>query len=241
MVGLVASALIAIAVALSFNSSTGRLMDLGLVDTSRSTSGKIRRHGVHYISDQIVGRFRRAGRRTAARSAAVELIASLAAELRAGQPARPALERAAHSAPLSICQHAVGAARLGGDVPAALRRDSDEHGLPALRSLAALWQVGEGSGAGLAEAADRLAAAESSGEAVRRELSTQLAGPRATARVLAGLPILGLLLGSGLGASPLDWLTGTPWGLIVLVAGIALEVVGMWWTSRMMKSVEALL
>jgi len=131
--------------------------------------------------------------------------------------------------------------RLGGDLPQALLRDAQEQSLPVLRALSALWQVAEGSGAGLAAAADRLATAEANAEEVRRELMAQLAGPRATARVLAGLPAVGLMLGTSLGASPVDWLIGTPWGLAILAAGLVLEALGLFWTSRLTHAVEALL
>ncbi len=240
---LIAAFLIAGSAAMVLTSSRHRLAQFSQhsADVPADGSGMFATLSVQRIIKSVGYRLRATRRRAACRAAAVELTAALAAELRAGQSVRPALERAAQSAPGTVCPRAVGAARLGGDVPSALRRDCDEQGLPVLRSLAALWQVGEQSGAGLAEAADRLAAAEAAGESVRRELSTQLAGPRATARVLAGLPILGLLLGSGLGASPIRWLTGTPWGLLILVAGCALEVAGIWWTSRLTRSVEALL
>jgi tight adherence protein B len=107
--------------------------------------------------------------------------------------------------------------------------------------LAALWQVGEGSGAGLAKSVDRLCIAEGSNEQIRRSLVSELAGPKATAKVLAVLPVIGLLMGSGLGASPLEWLLGSPWGLAVLLAGVVLELVGLWWTARLTRTVEALL
>lgn len=93
----------------------------------------------------------------------------------------------------------------------------------------------------MAAAIERLVRAEVANESVRRELDTQLAGPKSSARVLAALPIIGLLLGSGLGASPLSWLTSTPIGLGVLLAGLTVEAVGLWWVSRLMRSVELLL
>ncbi len=152
-----------------------------------------------------------------------------------------ALQRCVESVPVVVCPHAIAVVRLGGDLPQALLRDAREQRLPILRSLSALWQVAEGSGAGLAAAADRLATAETNAEEVRRELMAQLAGPRATARVLAGLPAVGLMLGTSLGASPVKWLLGTPWGLTMLAAGLVLEALGLFWTSRLTQSVEALL
>ncbi len=175
------------------------------------------------------------------RAAAIELIAGLATELGIGAAPSVALARAARASPVPICRHALAAARFGGDVPRGLDRDAAESRLPSLGALAALWRVSENSGAGMAHAAHRLAGAEASAEAVRRELATQLAGPKASARVLAGLPAFGMLLGAGLGASPVAWLLGSPIGLLVLLAGLALEVAGLLWVRRLVRSVEALL
>lgn len=207
----------------------------GLIDRptpqSRTTS----------IAQWCARRLRRRSIQTRARRAAVELVAAFAAELRAGQPVRQAFVRAQQSSPGDVAAHAVAVADLGGDVPRALELIAAKSELPVLRSLGALWRVAEGSGAGLAQAADRLAIAEAESELARAELSAQLAGPRATARVLAGLPLLGMLLGSGLGASPLAWLLGSFWGWLILAAGCALEVAGLWWISRLTRSVEVLL
>jgi len=186
-------------------------------------------------------RLRRRSIQARARRSAIELVTAFAAELRAGQPVRQAFVRAQESSPGSLAAHAVAVADLGGDVPRALELIAAKEQLPVLRSLGALWRVAEGSGAGLAQAADRLAIAESESELARAELAAQLAGPRATARVLAGLPLLGMLLGSGLGASPLVWLLGSLWGWLILAVGCALEVVGLWWISRLTRSVEVLL
>jgi tight adherence protein B len=189
----------------------------------------------------LARRFRRRSRHTQERRAAIELVAAFAAELRAGQPVRQALVRAQESNPGDFAGHVVAVAELGGDVPNALESVAMQCELPVLRSLGALWRVAEGSGAGLAQAADRLAIAQAESELARAELSAQLVGPRTTARVLAGLPILGMLLGSGLGASPLTWLIGSLWGWLILTIGCALEVAGLWWIARLTRSVEVLL
>lgn len=180
-------------------------------------------------------------RRRSREAAAIELVSAFAAELRAGQPVPAAFARAQRSSPVPIAQHAVAIAELGGDVPRALVKEAADLGLPVLASLAALWRVADGSGAGLAVAASRLADAEAAVQVSRSEVQTQLASPRATARVLAGLPIIGLMLGSGLGASPVAWLVGSVPGVLVLVVGLGLEVAGLWWMSRLTKSVERLL
>ena len=66
----------------------------------------------------------------------------------------------------------------------------------------------------------------------------QLAGPRATARTLATLPLIGLLLGVLMGADPIGWLLGSALGLGCLAGGAVLTGLGILWTSRIAAGVE---
>ena len=167
----------------------------------------------------------------------VEALAALASELRGGQPLSTALTNAAGSPP--VWPATLAALRLDGDVSEALTLDAANH--PVLASLAACWQVSSTSGNGLAIAVDRLAASARSSEEIRVELESQLAGPRATARMLATLPLIGLAMGIMMGADPLGWLTGTAIGVLCLAAGVALTGAGIFWTSRIAETVERLL
>ena len=175
-----------------------------------------------------------ARREGAARRRGIEAIATFASDLRSGQPMRPALLSALDG----VAPQAVAAAQWGGDVPAALRGDAQTDGFEQWRFLAACWEVSETSGAGLASALDRLSASARAGEEVRVQLKAHLAAPRATAQMLATLPLIGLLLGLALGGDPLAWLLGTPGGLICLVAGVALTALGLWWVHRIARGVE---
>jgi tight adherence protein B len=67
-----------------------------------------------------------------------------------------------------------------------------------------------------------------------------VAAPQASALLLAGLPLLGLAMGSGVGADPWGVLTGTPVGQVLLVSGCALEVAGIAWTRRLVHRVAGL-
>ena len=69
----------------------------------------------------------------------------------------------------------------------------------------------------------------------RAELRAATAGPRASAVVLAGLPVLGLLMGSGVGADPWRVLTTTTPGQGLLVCGVALEAAGLAWSHRLVE------
>jgi tight adherence protein B len=66
-----------------------------------------------------------------------------------------------------------------------------------------------------------------------RELRTLTAGPRASAALLAGLPVLGLVMGAGVGADPWRILTATATGQLLLVLGVALELTGIVWSTRL--------
>jgi tight adherence protein B len=69
-------------------------------------------------------------------------------------------------------------------------------------------------------------------------VASALAAPRATARLLALLPAVAVLMGTGLGARPLDVLLGTPVGGLLLVAGLSLTAVGVAWTDRLASRAE---
>lgn len=168
------------------------------------------------------------------RRRAIEACSALASELRSGQPMRAGLLTALDG----VAPHAEAAARWGGDVPEGLRRDAATDHLPLWRSVAACWEVSESSGAGLAVALERLTTAARSAEEVRVQLQAHLSAPRATARMLALLPAIGILLGISLGGDPLGWLLGTPIGRLCLAGGVILTGLGLWWVNRIAANVE---
>jgi tight adherence protein B len=181
----------------------------------------------------------RPGQAQARRAAELEWVEALVAELRSGRDPVSALVASAVAAPTPVVPRALVAARGGGDVSPALADDAA--GSELLRGTAACWAVAQGSGAGLAAALVSLADSARAAERVRRELHAGLAEPRATALVLAGLPLVGLLMGTALGADPLGWLLGSTAGLVVLVLGLLLEGLGAWWAWRIATRLEAAL
>ncbi|MET7935423.1 type II secretion system F family protein [Streptomyces sp. NPDC005322] len=188
----------------------------------------------------VVGRWLRARerRRDRERRAAgvIELCGAVAGELRAGRQPGEAL--------LAVPPGNLGerwglvsaAARFGGDVPEALRRAARLPGAEGLTGVAACWQVAVDEGAGLAAGLDRVAEALRAERDQRESLQAKLAGPRATAVALAVLPVIGLVMGSALGADPLRVLLHTPAGLGCLLVGGLLEWAGLAWTARMVRS-----
>ena len=69
----------------------------------------------------------------------------------------------------------------------------------------------------------------------RRAVEAELAGPRATAGLLAVLPLGGLLLAAGLGADPVHQLLHTPLGAACAVLGVGLDLLGLAWTARLVR------
>ncbi|PVG82417.1 type II secretion system protein [Nocardioides gansuensis] len=161
----------------------------------------------------------------------------IAAELGAGQPPGAALAAAAREWP--GLAPVADAFVLGSDVPDALRDLAARHpGADDLRLVAAAWQVAHHSGHGLAAAVDRVAGRIRSVRATRRVVESELASARSTARLVAALPLAALLLGSGAGGSPWEFLLGTPAGLACLAAGLALGCLGLWWIEALADGVE---
>ncbi|MDQ1702083.1 MAG: tight adherence protein [Frankiaceae bacterium] len=165
------------------------------------------------------------------RQGVIELCSAAAAELGVGSSPRQAL--AAASQGLWLEHLGEVAAAPHGDVASALRQAGAAPGAAGLLRLEACWRVCERSGAPLAPAVAGLADALRDDEQVRREVGAQLAGPRATAVLLALLPAFGLLLGGALGGRPVAVLLGTPLGRGCLLVGLALEVAGLLWTRRL--------
>lgn len=183
---------------------------------------------------------RRRGRRAARRVVAgrvQECCDLLAADLAAGLPPVAALDRAAHAWP--ALAPAARAGRLGGDVPDALRLLAAEPGAGDLARLAAAWRVSQRTGQALAEPVARTSAALRRARATRRVVDSELSSARATARLLAGLPLLALLMGSGAGGDPWLFLLTTTAGTGCLAAGLGLGLLGLAWIDRIAEAVEA--
>lgn len=174
------------------------------------------------------------------RSAAAEALVVLAGELRAGRSPGVALERASVAAtgPTAHALAAAASAALyGGSVAQTLQRSAPSSAVPEmLRGFAACWTVCHGTGSSLATAVDRLEEGLRAERLRRRDIETELAGPRTTALMLAVMPVFGLLLGSGMGGRPVQVLLHTPWGNGCLVVGVALDLAGLWWTARLVRA-----
>jgi tight adherence protein B len=182
-------------------------------------------------------RRRRSSRRAAADGRTLETALDvLVGELRVGAHPVRAFDAAADETegPVAAALRAVAArARLGADVAAGLRSAARSSTLPThWERLAVCWQLA--SVHGLAIATLMRAAQQDIAERQRftARVASGMAGARATAAILAGLPVLGVLLGQLIGARPLRFLLGGHAGGWLLVVGSTLACLGLLWADR---------
>ncbi|OBH10272.1 type II secretion system F family protein [Mycobacterium sp. E1747] len=178
-------------------------------------------------------RIRRAQREGEALEGALDV---LVGELRVGSHPVRAFEVAAGETVGSVAEsfRAVAArARLGADVAAGLRAAVTSSVLPAhWDRLALCWQLA--SEHGLAIATLMRAAQRDIAERQRfsARVTSNMAGARATAAILAALPALGVLLGQLIGARPLAFLLNGRAGGWLMVVGSTLACGGLLWADR---------
>jgi tight adherence protein B len=194
------------------------------------------------VTGTLVIRHRRARRCRLQIGEAVALqgaLSVLVGELRAGAHPVAAFEAAAAEvgAPVAAGLREVAArARLGADVAAGLGAVARVSSLPShWERLAVYWQLAQDHGlaiAALMQAAERDVVAR---ERFSSRVRSGMAGARATAGVLAGLPVLGIGLGQLIGADPLRFLLGD--GAVVLLVGVGLSCLGLLWSDRITRGV----
>lgn len=168
-----------------------------------------------------------------------ECLVILAAELRAGRSPPEALSAAAGAAP-GVMEPAARVCTLGGDPVDQLRQLATREGAAALAALAAGWQVAQATGAPLADVLGRVRSVVSDDLATAHEVAEQLAPVRATARVLAILPVTGVLLGAGLGVNVVSQLLTTSWGQVCLAVAVTLVASGLWIVHRISERARSL-
>lgn len=181
-------------------------------------------------------RARRAGRRGTVELGV--LVTEVASRLRAGESSRQAWR-------LTLARHGMSDDR-GADldgVPRVLRdldvgRDTAGAQRLALAATLAACRLSHEVGAPLAQVLDRCAEGITEAAHARDARRVAMAGPRATARVLAWLPLVGLALGAAIGARPLDVLLDGSWGSAALLAGLGLVVVGRRWSTLLLRHAQ---
>lgn len=191
------------------------------------------------VGGTVAVRTRHARTRSRRVAEAAELQAALdvlAGELRAGAHPVVAFETAASevSEEVGSALRAVAArARLGVDVGSGLRSAATASSVPTYWDrLAVCWEMAHRHG--LAIAVLMRTAHRDLVERARFEsrVSAAMAGARATAGVLAILPVVGIGLGQLVGADPVRFLLSGGLGSWLLAAGAMLSCSGLLWSDR---------
>ena len=160
------------------------------------------------------------------------ILTTAAAQLRAGAAPRDAWARGLGE---SVARVPTVAQLVGRS--AVRRRGRDAHRQRAAAVVAAA-SLSDDLGAPLAAVLDRVAIGLAADEECEGERIAALAGPRATAQVLAWLPLLGLVLAVALGANPVAVVLGGGLGTAAAGLGLVLVVLGRWWTVALLARAE---
>jgi tight adherence protein B len=197
---------------------------------------------------QLVGERRPVrARKAVGDSALLSVVDGLAAEVAAGATLDEAAARVASSCgPGPLRDALVG--RPGSGDPArvdepvaervrsvAAQPDADDH----LAWLATALVLAMRTGVPASGALDALAGSLRDARDQQAAVRAATAGPRASIRLLAGLPVLGLVAGQMVGGEPVAFLVRSPPGWACLGLGALLEVVGLRWTAALVASAEA--
>ncbi len=105
-------------------------------------------------------------------------------------------------------------------------------GMHAVARLRGGWTLTRRHGIAFTPLIDALAAELAEQLVADSRRAGEVAGPRMSGYVMAVLPLLGLLLGAGMGADPLEVLFRTQLGNVLLVVGTALTCGGLLWSAR---------
>ncbi|MDT5241733.1 MAG: tight adherence protein [Mycobacterium sp.] len=165
----------------------------------------------------------------------------LVGEWRVGAHPIAAFETAASEVdgPVAAKLSAVAArARLGADVGTGLRTVAAQSMLPAQwERLAVCWQLAQTHGLAIATLMRTAHRDIVERDRYASRVTAGMAGARATAVILAGLPLLGVGLGELIGAAPVRFLlSGGPGGWL-LVIGVALACCGLAWSDHITNRV----
>ena len=155
----------------------------------------------------------------------------LASYLRVGQVPSEALRLAAADSP--VLGEGARVLQIGGDVGAIWRAQARRPGRDGLADLARAWEVANSTGAPLSVSLEQVAAALAADQSLRAVVAGELSAPRATGKLMAVLPLLGVGLGYVLGGDPVQWLLAGPLGWACLLGGLVLAAAGVTWIERL--------
>lgn len=164
---------------------------------------------------------RRRSRR--AEATLIVLLGHVVADLKAGALIGAAFSRAASDLPESTPPEIADTLKA---VTAHVHRGGSAHHVlarrPELAGIARMWSVAESHGLSAAQMLDQARTRLSARASHRNSTTASLQGPQATAGILAFLPLVGIGLGTSMGADPAGLLFGGGTGGVLLVVGTAL-------------------
>lgn len=129
-------------------------------------------------------------------------------------------------------------ARLGADVAAGIRSVAHRSSLPEQwERLAVCWQLAQTHGLAIGALMQTAQRDLMERQRFSSRVEAGLAGARTTAAVLAGLPVIGIVLGQLVGADPLHFLLAGGFGGWLLIVGVFLAAAGLLWCDRITGAV----
>jgi tight adherence protein B len=130
-------------------------------------------------------------------------------------------------------------ARLGADVAAGMLSVARYSSLPQQwERLAVCWQLAQTHGLAIGTLMQTAQRDLVERQRFSARVDAGMAGARATAAVLAGLPAVGVGLGQLIGAAPLTFLLSGGFGGWLLVTGVLLACAGLLWCDRITGAVS---
>jgi tight adherence protein B len=184
---------------------------------------------------------RRRRARTVEAAAMRGALDTLVGELRVGAHPVSAFSVAADEADGAVAtalRTIAARARLGADVAAGMLGVACRSSMPGQwERLAVCWQLAQTHGLAIGTLMQTAQRDLVERERFSSRVDAGMAGARATAAVLAGLPAVGVGLGQLIGADPLGFLLSAGFGEWLLVIGVVLACVGLLWCDRITSGV----
>ncbi|MFB8387186.1 type II secretion system F family protein [Microbacterium sp. NPDC055910] len=118
----------------------------------------------------------------------------------------------------------------------ARRHPSASGAARAWRDVAAAWTIATTVGAPLAETLRGLAVALRDAQEAADDVRVALAEPTGTAKLMAWLPLVAVVLGVALGFDTVATLATNPFGIGCLVAGVVLMVIAHRWSGALVRA-----
>ncbi|ASR38386.1 hypothetical protein BAY61_29090 [Prauserella marina] len=163
-------------------------------------------------------------------------VRAVVGDLNAGAHPATAVERAAEDAKPELAgrlRTIAATSRLGGDPTTAADSAGSGPGGDAIVRLTRSWGLARQHGLPLAGVLEAVRREVDVSVRIAGQLRARMAGPRASAAILAALPVLGIALGEVMGAAPMAVLFTTTAGQFLLVAGSALVLCGVFWSAAL--------